>query len=672
MLSRRVCLALFIVAVAATFAHAQRGISVNDGPAAVGNRRVALVIGNGDYDTSPLRNPVNDARAMAQVLGRLGFAVTLKTDVDQRDMERAINRFGKSLPKDGVALFFYAGHGLQINGRNYLIPIGKQISDAADVKYDAVDAGRVVDRMEQAHAMLNIVILDACRDNPFRGLRSGGQGLAAMTGGSGTIIAFATSPGSYAADGSGNNGVYTGALVRNLTRPGLSVEQVFKRTAAQVQKQRSEQIPWFTSSFTGDFYFQPGAPQAKPTPMQLAGGPGATGPTKQERIAKLLDEADALMGAGKLTTPAGNNALEKYNRVLFLQPMNSAAAEGLKKIAAKYVEWARARIKAGDYDKAEAYLQRAEEAREGDPRVLAALDELRRSKAAPRPTATARPVQQTGSSGTPRRITNSLGMEFVLIPAGSFNMGSPSSEPKRDSDEGPQHRVTISKPFYMQTTEVTRGQFRRFVEATGYRTDAEKGDGLYILAGNKWKKKPGSSWREVGFSQDDTHPVVGVSWNDAQAFIKWLNAQEGGNKYGLPTEAQWEYSCRAGTTTPFNTGENITTSQANYDGNYPMPGYSKGQYRKQTLPVKSFSPNKWGLYDMHGNVWEWCGDWYGENYYSSSPTRDPQGPSSGTIRVLRGGGWDGRAGVLRSAFRGRVDPGLRNYFIGFRITRITP
>ena len=252
-----------IVAVAATLAHAQRGISVNDGPAA-SKRRVALVIGNGGYASNPLRNPVNDARAMAQVLGRLGFAVTLKTDVDQRDMERAINRFGKSLPKDGVALFFYAGHGLQINGRNYLIPIGKQISDAADVKYDAVDAGRVVDRMEQAHAMLNIVILDACRDNPFRGLRSGGQGLAAMTGGSGTIIAFATSPGSYAADGSGNNGVYTGALVRNLARPGLSVEQVFKRTAAQVQKQCSEQIPWFTSSFTGDFYFQPGAPHAKP------------------------------------------------------------------------------------------------------------------------------------------------------------------------------------------------------------------------------------------------------------------------------------------------------------------------------------------------------------------------------------------------------------------------
>ena len=196
----------------------------------------------------------------------------------------------------------------------------------------------------------------------------------------------------------------------------------------------------------------------------------------------------------------------------------------------------------------------------------------------------------------------------------------------------------------MQTTEVTQGQWKR------------------VMGNNP------SNFSGCG----SNCPVENVSWNDAQEFIRKLNAMEGGNKYRLPTEAQWEYACRAGTTTPFNTGDNITTSQANYDGNNPMPGYSKGQYRKQTLPVKSFSPNRWGLYDMHGNVCEWCGDWYGENYYSSAPTRDPQGPSSGTIRVLRGGCWNRGARILRSAVRYRCYPGYSLNFMGCRITRFTP
>lgn len=235
-------------------------------------------------------------------------------------------------------------------------------------------------------------------------------------------------------------------------------------------------------------------------------------------------------------------------------------------------------------------------------------------------------------------FTNSIGMKFVLIPDGTFTMGSPSSEPKRDSDET-QHSVTISKAFYMQTTEVTQGQWRE------------------IMGNNP------SYFKNCG----DNCPVEQVSWNDAQAFIRKLNQREGVNRYRLPTEAEWEYACRAGTDTPFYFGNCLSTDQANYDGNYPMPGCSKGEYRKRPVRVGSFPPNAWGLYDMHGNVWEWCQDWKGN--YPGGYVTDPTGPSSGSYRVFRGGGWYYGAWACRSADRYYISPGDRRSSLGFRLAR---
>ncbi len=235
-------------------------------------------------------------------------------------------------------------------------------------------------------------------------------------------------------------------------------------------------------------------------------------------------------------------------------------------------------------------------------------------------------------------FTNSIGMKFVLIPSGTFMMGSPSNEPKRDSDER-QHRVTISKPFYMQTTEVTQGQWRE------------------VMGNNP------SYFKNCG----DDCPVEKVFWNDVQGFIRKLNQKEGTNRYRLPTEAEWEYACRAGTATPFYFGDCLSTDQANYHGNYPMPGCSKGEYRKRTLPAGSFQPNAWGLYDMHGNVYEWCQDWYGE--YPSGHATDPAGPSSGTYRVLRGGSWYNAAWFMRSADRYGYAPDFRSGDLGFRVAR---
>ena len=240
-------------------------------------------------------------------------------------------------------------------------------------------------------------------------------------------------------------------------------------------------------------------------------------------------------------------------------------------------------------------------------------------------------------SGPGKEFVNSIGMKFVYIQAGDFMMGSPSSESNRHSDER-QHKVTLTNGFYMGATEVTQGQWKAVM---GNNPSKFKGDNL---------------------------PVEKVSWNDCQEFIRTLNRQEGANKYCLPTEAKWEYACRAGTTTPFYTGNCISTDQANYNGNYPMPGCSKGRYRKKTMDVASFAPNAWGLYDMHGNVWEWCQDWKGD--YPSGNVTDPEGPSGGSSRVNRGGSWNYfRAGFCRSAGRRSNAPAVGDSRLGFRLAR---
>ena len=219
-------------------------------------------------------------------------------------------------------------------------------------------------------------------------------------------------------------------------------------------------------------------------------------------------------------------------------------------------------------------------------------------------------------------------------------MGSPSEEPDRDSDET-QHKVTISRPFLMQATEVTQGQWKA------------------VMGDNP------SNFKDCG----DDCPVENVSWDDIQEFIKKLNKMTD-REYRLPTEAEWEYACRAGTASPFNTGKCLSSDQANYDGNYPLTGCPKGKYREKTMAVGSFQPNAWGLYDMHGNVWEWCQDGYGE--YSSGHVTDSLGPSGSAYRVLRGGSWDVDARYCRSAAGIRDRPGSRCRFIGFRLARQVP
>lgn len=309
------------------------------------------------------------------------------------------------------------------------------------------------------------------------------------------------------------------------------------------------------------------------------------------------------------------------------------------------------------------------------------------------------------ASGAPtERWTNSLGMVFVRVPAGSFQMGSaerpealarayPLLERKRFtllSDEAPVHRVRIRRAFYMGQHEVTVGQFRRFVDTSGYRPESEAdGTGGYgynpaydpatTERGDAFEGRDARySWRNPGFAQADDHPVVNVTWNDAQALAAWLSRTEG-HRYRLPTEAEWEYACRAGTRTRYPHGDDpagLLDTANTFDQEaapywerwraHALPGSDGNAF---TAPVGSHAPNAFGLHDMLGNAWEWTADWYGETYYAGSPRNDPQGPATGSVRVRRGGSWHTWPLYARCSYRNWNSPDTRYTLVGIRLVR---
>ena len=245
------------------------------------------------------------------------------------------------------------------------------------------------------------------------------------------------------------------------------------------------------------------------------------------------------------------------------------------------------------------------------------------------------PLYAQDKKDPPKNFTNSIGMKFVWISPGTFMMGSPKEEKERGDNET-QHKVTLTKGFYM---------------------------GVYTVTQEQWKEVMGNN--PSFFKGEKKLPVETVSWDDCQEFAKKLREKDK-KLYRLPTEAEWEYACRAGTKTPFYFGATISTDQANYNGNFTYGTSKKGVYREKTTPVGSFPANAWGLYDMSGNLWEWCQDWYGD--YPQNDVVDPQGPNTGQLRVLRGGSWNNFPQNCRSAYRVRLGPGLRDSFYGgFRL-----
>jgi len=274
-------------------------------------------------------------------------------------------------------------------------------------------------------------------------------------------------------------------------------------------------------------------------------------------------------------------------------------------------------------------------------------------------------------------ITNSLGMNLSYIPAGKFAMGSPRDEKGRKEEER-RHGVELTREFYLGIHEVTVGQFRAFIDDSGYKTDTDKdGKGSWgITPKGKFERDAKYDWKSPGFEQCSHHPVVDVSWNDAKAFCKWLSHKEG-KTYRLPTEAEWEYACRAGTRTAYSFGDNPQDlakagNAADASARAQFSAWSLGIKGNDgyaySSPVGQFQPNRFGLYDMHGNVWEWCEDWYAEDAYPRSSRTDPTGPKTGTMRVHRGGGWSSAPERCRSASRIRRHPSeYRGCYLGFRV-----
>lgn len=337
--------------------------------------RHALVVGNAAYQSAPLLNSVNDATAVAKVLEKAGFKVDLKLNASQKQLQDAVTTFGDRLKAGGAGLFYFAGHGVQIKGRNFLMPVGADIKREDEVPYKAVDVQQVLDKMETAKNRVNVVILDACRDNPFaRSSRSGSGGLSQMDAPIGSLLAFATSPGAVASDGKGSNGLYTQHLLANIERPGMSIEEVFKRTRLGVRlDSNGQQVPWENTSLEGDFYFFPPSPTAKAGATTIATPPGVEHIARAERAYELLrqgqiDDAErifrALAGAGhpevvwmgregmaevllaRRDLPA---ALAEANDIIAKAPTRSAA----------YLIRGRAQAEAGQVQAAQASLQQA-------------------------------------------------------------------------------------------------------------------------------------------------------------------------------------------------------------------------------------------------------------------------------------------------------------------------
>jgi formylglycine-generating enzyme required for sulfatase activity len=254
--------------------------------------------------------------------------------------------------------------------------------------------------------------------------------------------------------------------------------------------------------------------------------------------------------------------------------------------------------------------------------------------------------------------------EMVVVPAGSFMMGSPPDEPEREGLREEQVLVSIPRPFAMGAYPVTRGEFAAFVKATGYQVDP----GCYYWTGNTWEERQDTSWQSPGFVQDDQHPVLCIDLKAAMAYAAWLSSRTE-RTYRLPSEAEREYATRAGTSTPFWWGSTIYTDMANYDGRHTYAGGRTGVWRQSTVRVGSFQPNAWGLYQTHGNVWDWTEDCWNESNPGNSSDGSVRPTGDCRWRVVRGGAWNYAPTYLRAAYRYWNEPENRSSVQGFRVVR---
>lgn len=563
------------------------------GPAlAQAQQRLALVIGNQNYEqVRKLENALADARAVAAALRERGFDVTDRYDLNRVGMLREFDAFRRRIVSGSVVVFYFAGHGVALEGSNYLLPTDIARENEEQARYDALPLETVMSGLQtqnnRSEHGLNLLIIDACRDNPFRNYtRSGGApaGLSTKPG-AGLMMLYAAASGQAALDKLGDadrdpNGVFTRTLLRAMRTPGLGVRAM----AAQVQHEVGalsgrRQVPAFYSEALGDYVFTPGA---VPTDDAAA-----------RRVAELERQVEELR-RGQAGPVAGDAAT--------------------RRLAEPRRELEQARQQPAPARQQEASLTRP-------------------PAQAPAPAVAAPPV-----TSTPLRTFRDCAEcpEMVTLPLGSFVMGSPAREAEPAHDEGPQRTVRVTQSLAVGKYEVTFGEWEACVAAGG--CSDRLGD---------------AGWGR------GRRPVINVSWEEAQGYVRWLSSRTG-QRYRLLTEAEWEYAARAGTVTAYSFGSSITPQQANY--------YSSGVRR--TVEVGRYPANGWGLHDLHGNVSEWVEDCYRGNY-AGAPVDAATAVGGGecSSRVLRGGSWGADSGYSRSAGRYRYPPNGRADFIGFRVAR---
>jgi formylglycine-generating enzyme required for sulfatase activity len=565
-------------------------------PASQAEKRVALVIGVDRYDKldagKQLKKAVNDARAVAAALKALGFETELGENVTRRDFFSLWTRFTERLSPGDVAAFFFAGHGVDLDG-NYLVPRDVQaLEGETTLKADSIAFRELLADLRTKRLQVSFEILDACRDNPFQDTKGralgGARGLGRPENPEGNFIMYSAGERQTALDRLSENdrdpnSVFTRSLLPLLSpQSGLSLDEIAKKVRAKVRELARgvghQQFLAYYNELTEDFYL--GAAKAP--------------------------EAEAPKGDGSEAARAWAEIKDKTAPRLF---------EAFRQ----------------QFGRANPYYDALAERR---------IAELKRVQAA----------GITPGSGESFKDCADC-PEMAAAPSGSFTMGSPQSEPERYDDEGPQHKVTIAEPFAAGKFAVTFAQWDACVAAGGC--------GGY---------KPGDN----GWGRGD-RPVVNVSWDDAKAYVAWLSKKTG-KTYRLLTEAEREYVTRAATApgkeTPFWWGSSITPERANYDGNSTYAGGgAQGEYRQKTAPVKSFEPNPWGLYQVHGNVWEWVEDCWADDY--ANAPRDGSAITSAecAVRVARGGSWLSEAKLLRAAVRSKGEPGDRHNSLGFRVAR---
>jgi len=624
------------------------------------SRRTALIVPVQDYADSAIQSLQcvdNDGHELAAFLRyRAGFdEVKLLRPRDDREVLDSAADLCNRLSSGDLFLFYFGGHGVDHEGRHLLLcPQARP----RRLKYlqDAVPVDLLKEETGSCGAT-RVFIFDACRSPLLRDREAGeGEGLkderalrdlvqGASQASGPLAVLCACGKGSTAAElPRVKHGLFTAALLESLEdavqahREVVLGDGLADDLAGRMVRLAREhglgvkQKPWLDREAGTRAVLVPGlqvsATQEIPVP------PADVAPSRRTGRLEVIEPAKLL-----ITSEPSGASVEIDGRSAGVTPL---AAE----------------LKAGTYsvkvtlEGYQAWERRLRFNGEGDADLSATLQ---------------RRLWRPGELLAP----SSLGMKFAYIPTGQFMMGSPASEEGHDDGEL-QHRVRISKPFGMGIHQVTRGQFAAFASAAGYQTEAEKEGWSYAWKGKEWAKVNGVCWRKPGFDQDDNHPVVCVSWNDAQEFMQWLSQQDD-RLYHLPTEAQWEYACRAGTQTTYPWGDSPDAAKgwancADITAKAKFPNWTTFNWADgfvYTSPVGSFRSSTWGLYDMIGNVLEWCEDRYGE--YPKTEVTDPAGPADGLSRVLRGGSWRGGPLGCRAACRSRSAPDYRCRYIGFRL-----